>query len=108
MAPSNSSLPNSPILINSSVAKPLAAGGLCMDASKNARVVLVHDWITGMRGGEKCLEVFCRRWPQSPLYTLLHKRGSVCSDIEQLPIHTSFLQFFPAVHRYYRLLLPLM
>jgi glycosyltransferase involved in cell wall biosynthesis len=79
-----------------------------MEASKEPRVVLVHDWITGMRGGEKCLEVFCRRWPESPLFTLLYKRGSVCRDIEQLPIHTSFLQFLPAVHRYYRFLLPLM
>jgi glycosyltransferase involved in cell wall biosynthesis len=79
-----------------------------MDATKEPRVVLVHDWITGMRGGEKCLEVFCRRWPEAPLYTLLYKRGSVCRAIEQLPIHTSFLQFLPTVHRYYRFLLPLM
>ena len=23
------------------------------------KVALVHDWLTGMRGGEKCLEVLC-------------------------------------------------
>src|SRR4051794_1632000 len=23
-------------------------------------VALVHDWLTGLRGGEKCLEVLCR------------------------------------------------
>ena len=28
------------------------------------RVVLVHDWLTGMRGGEKVLESICRLFPQ--------------------------------------------
>jgi glycosyltransferase involved in cell wall biosynthesis len=79
-----------------------------MDALDKLRVVLVHDWLTGMRGGEKVLEVFCRRWPQARLYTLLHKRGSTSPAIEELGPRTSFLRFFPAVHRYYRYLLPLM
>jgi glycosyltransferase involved in cell wall biosynthesis len=72
------------------------------------RVVLVHDWLTGMRGGEKCLEVLCRRWPRAPLFTLLHRPGSVSPLIERRPLHTSFLQRLPEVHRYYRYLLPLL
>jgi hypothetical protein len=24
------------------------------------KIAIVHDWLTGMRGGEKYLEVFCR------------------------------------------------
>lgn len=79
-----------------------------MDATGYPRLVLVHDWLTGMRGGEKCLEVLCRRWPQAHLFTLLHRPGSVSPVIERLPIHTSFLHYLPAVHRYYRYLLPLM
>jgi len=78
-----------------------------MDA-RERRVVLVHDWLTGMRGGEKCLEVLCRRWPEAPLYTLLHRRGSVVPAIEARSIHASLLNHLPAVHRYYRYLLPLM
>jgi glycosyltransferase involved in cell wall biosynthesis len=77
-----------------------------MDA--DLRVVLVHDWLTGMRGGEKVLEVLCRRWPRADVFTLLHKKGSVSPAIERLKTHTSFLQRFPEVHRYYRYLLPLM
>jgi glycosyltransferase involved in cell wall biosynthesis len=61
-----------------------------------------------MRGGEKCLEVLCRRWPVAPLFTLLHRRGSVSDVIERRPIRTSWLQRLPDVHRYYRYLLPLM
>ncbi len=72
------------------------------------RVVLVHDWLTGMRGGEKCLEVLARRWPDARLFTLLHKRGSVSPAIEQLRPRTSFLDQLPGAHRYYRYLLPLM
>ncbi len=71
-------------------------------------MVLVHDWLTGMRGGEKVLEVFCRRWPEAALYTLLHRRGSASPAIEGLKPRTSFLAWLPRVHRYYRYLLPLM
>jgi len=72
------------------------------------RLALVHDWLTGMRGGEKCLEVLCRRFPESRLFTLLHKRGSTSPAIERMPITTSFLQRIPGVTRHYRYLLPLM
>ncbi len=72
------------------------------------RVVLVHDWLTGMRGGEKCLEPLARRWPGASLYTLLHRRGSVSPAIEQLGPRVSFLGWLPGAHRYYRYLLPLM
>jgi glycosyltransferase involved in cell wall biosynthesis len=79
-----------------------------MDVLEPLRVVLVHDWLTGMRGGEKVLEVLCRRWPDAPLYTLLHRRGSVSPAIEGRPVRTSVLQWLPRVDRYYRYLLPAM
>jgi glycosyltransferase involved in cell wall biosynthesis len=76
--------------------------------AQGPRVALVHDWLTGMRGGEKCLEVLCRRWPHAALFTLLHRRGSVSPAIERLRPRTSFLNLLPESHRYYRYLLPLM
>jgi glycosyltransferase involved in cell wall biosynthesis len=79
-----------------------------MDAKGDPRVVLVHDWLTGMRGGEKCLEVACRRWATAPLFTLLRRPGAVAEAIEQRPLFTSWLQRLPGVHRYYRYLLPAM
>jgi glycosyltransferase involved in cell wall biosynthesis len=72
------------------------------------RVALVHDWLTGMRGGEKCLEVLCRAFPQASLYTLIHRRGSLSPTIESMTIRTSPLQQIPGVFRYYRHLLPIM
>ena len=71
------------------------------------KLALVHDWLTGMRGGEKALEVLCGRFPDAELFTLVHVRGSVSPTIERLPTHTSFLQRLPFVHRYYRQCLPL-
>jgi len=79
-----------------------------MDAGSDPRVVLVHDWLTGMRGGEKCLEVLCRRWPAAALCTLIHQRGSVSAAIERHQPRTSLLQALPGVHRYYRYLLPVL
>lgn len=71
------------------------------------RVALVHDWLTGMRGGEKVLEVLCEIFPKAPLYTLLHLPGSVSSVIEDRPIHTSFVQRLPGSETQYRRYLPI-
>jgi glycosyltransferase involved in cell wall biosynthesis len=71
------------------------------------RVALVHDWLTGMRGGERVLEVLCERYPDAELFTLLHARGSMSAIIEQRRIHTSALQHLPGIRRYYRECLPL-
>ena len=72
------------------------------------KIALVHDWLTGMRGGEKCLQVLCRNFPNAQVYTLLHIPGTTSPDIERMAIHTSFLQHLPGAKRYYRYLLPLM
>src|SRR5947209_7699451 len=76
--------------------------------SPGLRVALVHDWLTGMRGGEKCLDVLCRAFPDATLHTLIHRPGSVCPEIERLTIRTSPLQRVPGVFRHYRKLLPAM
>ena len=71
------------------------------------RVVLVHDWLTGMRGGEKVLEVLCEMYPSADLLTLVHVPDSVSPAIERLHPRTSFLQHLPGIARYYRYCLPL-
>ena len=71
------------------------------------RVALVHDWLTGMRGGERCLEVFCELFPRADLFTLLHVPGSVSETIERRRITTSFIQGMPGAAQRYRHYLPL-
>jgi glycosyltransferase involved in cell wall biosynthesis len=73
----------------------------------NARVVLVHDWLTGMRGGEKVLEILCEAYPDADLLTLFHVPHSVSPAIERLRPRTSILQHLPGIRRFYRYCLPL-
>ena len=94
---------------------PAPAGGLVESkadelpaALSGLRVALVHDWLTGMRGGEKCLEVLCRAFPDARLYTLIHQKGATSPAIESMRIRTSPLQKVPGVFRHYRHLLPVM
>ncbi len=71
------------------------------------RVALVHDWLTGMRGGERVLEAFAEMHPNAPLATLLHVPGSVSATIENREIITSALQRLPGAATQYRRYLPL-
>jgi glycosyltransferase involved in cell wall biosynthesis len=71
------------------------------------KVALVHDWLTGMRGGEKALETLCEIFPDAPMWTLVHIPGSVSTTIEDRKIHTSFLQHLPLAKTKYRHYLPL-
>ena len=71
------------------------------------RVALVHDWLTGMRGGEKVLEAIAELYPDATIHTLLHVRGSVSAPLERHPARHSFVQWLPAAARRYRHYLPL-
>ena len=71
------------------------------------RIALVHDWLTGMRGGEKVLDAICELYPDAPLYTLVRVPGAVSPRIERRRIVTSALQALPGAGRVYRNLLPL-
>lgn len=71
------------------------------------RVAVVHDWLTGMRGGESVLEAILDALPGADLFTLFHFPGSVSAKIESRTIRTSFLQRIARRARDYRNLLPL-
>lgn len=73
----------------------------------NLRVALVQDWLTGMRGGEKVLEVLCELYPTATLFTLLHNKGAMSDVIERMEIRTSFIQNLPFKEERYRNYLPL-
>jgi glycosyltransferase involved in cell wall biosynthesis len=68
---------------------------------------LVHDWLTGMRGGERVLESLCGLYPDADIFTLYHRRGSVSARIERHSITSSFVQRLPLAGAYYRHYLPL-
>ncbi|HUR82171.1 MAG TPA: glycosyltransferase [Thermoanaerobaculia bacterium] len=75
--------------------------------SSLGRVAVIHDWLTGMRGGEAVLEGILDVLPGAEIFTLFHFPGSVSHKIESRAVHTSSLQKMAARVRDYRHLLPL-
>jgi glycosyltransferase involved in cell wall biosynthesis len=71
------------------------------------KTAVVHDWLNGMRGGEKVLEAVLALVPEPTIFTLFHVPGSVSSAIEQFPMRTSFLNRLPFSRRGYRNYMPL-
>jgi glycosyltransferase involved in cell wall biosynthesis len=71
------------------------------------RVALVHDWLTGMRGGEKCLEVFCELFPRADLFTLVYNPADISTTIRQMNLNASWINRVPGAKKYFRYLLPL-
>jgi glycosyltransferase involved in cell wall biosynthesis len=71
------------------------------------RVALVHDWLTGLRGGERVLDQLCALFPDADLFTLLHVPGTTTQRIEARRIVVSPLARLPGIERHYRKALPL-
>lgn len=66
------------------------------------KIALVHDWLTGLRGGERCLEAFLRMYPQADIFTLVHVPGSTTSEIDARVRQVSFLRLIPGISKLYR------
>ena len=76
--------------------------GLC-----DMKVALIHDWLNGMRGGEKILEVLCELFPDAVVHTLLCDRSRLSPTLSRMEIRTSALQRLPFSRAKYRYYLPL-
>lgn len=72
------------------------------------RIAVVHDWLTGMRGGEYVLEAITELFNPSELFTLVYVTGSVSPELTRRKINLSWLQKLPGVEKRYRHFLPLM
>jgi glycosyltransferase involved in cell wall biosynthesis len=78
-----------------------------MEREKNPRVAIVHDWLTGMRGGEKCIEAMLEVFEDVDVFTLIHLPGSVSRTIERAVKQTTFVQRLPGAKTRFRRYLPL-
>jgi len=74
---------------------------------ENLKVALVHDWLNGYRGGEKVLHALCKIFPRAELFTLFYLPGSSHPEIEDRPVHASWMNRLPGIQTRYRYLLPL-
>ena len=71
------------------------------------KTAVVHDWLTGMRGGEAVLQAMLPHLPEPTIFTLFHRRGAVSPEIEGRPIRVSWLDRIPFARARYRSFLPL-
>jgi glycosyltransferase involved in cell wall biosynthesis len=71
------------------------------------KIALIHDWLTGMRGGERALLAFCEMFPDADLFTLVRVPGATDPIIERRRVRTSPIQYLPLPGRLYRHYLPL-
>ena len=71
------------------------------------KVALVHDWLTGMRGGERCLEALCEMYPDADLYTLIYLPEKVSPVIRAANVRASWVSRLPGIQHYYRYCLPI-
>lgn len=76
-------------------------------SSAGADVALVHDWLNGMRGGERCLELIADEFPAADVYTLLYRPEAVSEKIRRHTVHASGLRRLPFFRERYRYFLPL-
>lgn len=71
------------------------------------KTAVIHDWLTGMRGGERVLEAILDIFPEADIYTLICDKNAVSDKILKHKIHTSFLQNIPGIFKNYRNFLPI-
>ena len=72
------------------------------------KVALIHDWLTGMRGGEYVLEGIAELYPTADIFTLVYVPEKISRKISSHRIHMSWLQKIPGAVERYRHFLPLM
>ncbi len=70
-------------------------------------VAIVHDWLVGMRGGERCLEVIASLFPSADIFTLFYEPAGISEQINRHRIVPSRLNSIPGVAGCYRHLLPI-
>jgi glycosyltransferase involved in cell wall biosynthesis len=71
------------------------------------KVAIIHDWLTGMRGGEKVLDSLFKLYPDADLFSLIYNPGKLNARIEQRKITTAFTDRLPFKASKYRWYLPL-
>lgn len=71
-------------------------------------LAIVHDWLTGLGGAERCLKVFSELWPDAPIFVSVYNAEKFADWFPTGRVRTSFIQRFPRALKWYRHYLPLM
>lgn len=77
-------------------------------SSSQLKPAIFHDWLTGMRGGEKCLEAMLEVYPNAEVFTLILDENKISKTILKHKIHVHPLGKLPGFKTKYRTLIPLL
>jgi len=66
-----------------------------IEAKKDLKVALVHDFLVNFGGAERVLEVLSEIYPDAPIYTLLYDKEKMSERFGKKVVYASFLQKFP-------------
>lgn len=78
-----------------------------LEEIKELRIAYVHDWLTGMRGGENVLEQMIKILGPRDLYTLVATEENLSSTVRSCNIIPSFIDKLPFAKRKHQMYLPL-
>lgn len=74
-----------------------------------AKIAIIHDWLTNPGGGEKVLSAIIKAFPSAQIYTMVDFLGNKDrSFLLNKNVKTSFIQKFPFAKKKYRSYLPFM
>lgn len=71
------------------------------------KVAVIHDWLTGMRGGESVLEAIVELFPKAEIFTLICSPKKISPLLLSRVKKTSILQRVPKIEEKYRYFLPI-
>lgn len=71
------------------------------------RIAFIHDWLVGMRGGERCLESLLALFPDSDVYTLIADKQKLSPALQKANIIQAGIHVFPGSTSWFRHALPL-
>lgn len=72
------------------------------------KVAIIHDWLNGMRGGEKVLEEILELFPEADVFTLFLEKEKISDLINSHKIYTSNLNKYKFIRKRYKHFLPLL
>jgi glycosyltransferase involved in cell wall biosynthesis len=70
------------------------------------KVAIIHDWLNGMRGGEKVLEEILKLYPDADIFTLFYEPEKVSPLINSKRVFTSRLDRSALIKKHYQFFLP--
>lgn len=71
------------------------------------RVAIIHPWFLFSGGGERVTGVLAGMYPKADVFALFSNDRFLPSELRGRDVRTSFLEWLPGAHRFYRQLMPL-